>query len=405
MQSAYRWVWERPSKTIILVLLLTFVALALPTCSATESQNKTLSEVSAYNFTDGYYQVVKYKQDDNSDYRIIWETEIPYLNITYTAPTDGFLDIYLNPIDGPFPYIKLDEYWEINSLTYSRSLEYDKKVSFLISPPLIFTDYNSSRVVGGGTTLWEMYNWPELSGLINYTFTSTDEITLEIIWYPSNLRQGDKISLFTDSNADMHNITWEITGNSVDWLNYSNVIEIDSLDEGVYSVVVSGIDDFNISHSADAEISVKPPVVEQQFFDISLFAIDHPESVNIGEIIKLQAVIDYSIPTSKEVKWILSDPANTVNYTDSSFTLDGNGSSNLNFYIEPEESGVLEFLSRLFYSDDGSWVELKDSRRAITVTVTEPAESDQFPGFNPLSILVGITLISFVYIKNQKLNE
>ena len=127
--------------------------------------------------------------------------------------------------------------------------------------------------------------------------------------------------------------------------------------------------------------------------------------MNIGEIIKLQAVIDYSIPTSKEVKWILSDPANTVNYTDSSFTLDGNGSSNFNFYIEPEESGALEFLSRLFYSDDGSWVELMDSRKAITVTVTEPAESDQYPGFNPLSILVGITLVTLSIFGVKKLNE
>ncbi len=405
MQNAYRWVWERPSKTIILALLLTFIALAIPTCSAIESQNKTLSEVSSYNFTDGFYQVVKYKQDSESQYRIIHETEIPYLNITYTAPADGFLDIYLKPIDGPFPYIELDKYWEINSLTYSRSLEYHKTVSFLITPPLIFTDYNSSRAIGMGTTLWELYTWSELSGLINYTFTSTDEIFLEIIWYPSSPRQGDKISLFTQSNADIHNTTWEITGNDLDWVNHSEVIEIDNLAQGTYSIRVSGLDEFNISHNAEAVITVKPPVVEQQYFDISLFSIDHPESVKIGEIIPLSAVIDYSIPTSTEVKWILSNPANTINYTDSVFSLYGNGSSNVNHYIESEESGVMEFNSRLFYNHDGAWVELKDSKRAFSVTVTEPVESSQMPGFNPLSILLGITLVTLSMFGVKKLNE
>jgi len=403
MPSAQGWVWERPSKLIIPALLLTFIIIATPTCSATESQNTTLSEVSSYNFTSGFYQVVKYQQDGDTTWRILHETEIPYLNISYTATSNGYLDIFLEPIDGPFPYIELDEYWEINSFTYSRSLEINETVSYLISPPLIFSDYNSSRAIGMGTTLWELYAWSELSGLINYTFISTAEISFDLIWHPSTPRQGDKLSLFTSSNVDIFNITWEITGSDLNWVNNSQVLEINSLSEGEYHVSVTGFDEFNNSHSAEAVIAVQPPVIEQGYFDISLYSINYPESTNIGEIIPIKAIIDYSIPTSTEVKCILSDPAYSVNYTENQFTLDGDGSSNFNHYMESTETGVIQFILRLFYNDNGNWVELEASRRAFSIAVIEPVESNQLPGFNPLSLAVGLSLIIIIgYFKNQK---
>jgi len=403
MPSAQRWVWEKPSKLLILAILLTMITIATPSCSATEAQNTTLSEVSSYNFTNGFYQVVKYQQDGETTWWIMYETEIPYLNISYTAPSDGYLDIYLDPIDGPFPYIELDNYWEINSFTYSRSLEHNESVYYLISPPLIFADYNSSRAIGMGTTLWELYNWPELSGLINYTFISTDEISFDLIYHPSNPRQDDEISLFTSSNAHILNITWEIKGIDLDWINNSQVLEINNLNEGEYTIRVTGFDEFNNSHSTEAMITIQPPVIDQTYFDISLYSINYPESITIGEIIQFKAIIDYSIPKITEVKCILSDPTYSVNYTENQFPLDGDGSSNFSHYIESTDSGVMEFILRLFYNDNGNWVELEDSRRTFSITVTEPVESNQLPGFNPLSLAVGLSLIIIIgYLKNQK---
>ncbi len=400
---SYRWVWERPSKLIIPAILLTIIIIATPSCMATESQNTTLSEISSYNFTEGFYQLMKYQQEGYTTWRVLHETEIPYLNISYTATSDGYLDIYLDPINGPFPYIELDNKWEINSLTYSRNLEYNETVSYLITPPLIFTDYNSSRAIGMGTTLWELYNWPELSGLINFTFISTDEISFDLIRHPSNPRQGDKISLLTRSNAEILNITWAIEGSDLNWVNNSQVLEINSLMEGEYTILVTGFDEFNNSHSTEVIITVQPPVIEQTYFDISLYSINCPESINTGEILQIKAIIDYSIPKSTEVKCILSDPTYTVNYTVNQFALDGDGSSNFSHYMESTESGVMEFILRLFYNDNDNWVELEDSRRTFSITVTEPVESDHVPGFEPFSLVIGLTLIMLIgYIKNQK---
>ena len=176
MLSSLRWVYERPSKSLLLALLLLVILVQTDSCSATESANKTLTEVKAYNFTDGFYNVVKFSEQNDGVFRIMHETEIIYLNLSYTAPTDGYLDIYLKPLFGPYPYIKLEDNWEIKSMTYSISLTQGESTYFLLSPPLIFSDYNSSLVVGGGLTLWELYTWPSLGGLINYTFTRYDSL-------------------------------------------------------------------------------------------------------------------------------------------------------------------------------------------------------------------------------------
>lgn len=402
MPSAQGWVWERPSKLIIPAILLLIFINITPTCKA-ESQNTTLSEVSAYNFTNGFYQIVKYQQDGKNTWMILQESDIPYLNISYTAPKDGFLDIYIDPVNGPFPYIELDDYWEINTLTYSRSLGQDETVNYFLTPPLIFADYNSSRTVGLGITLWEMYTWPPLSGLINYTFTSTDEITFDLISHPSDPRQGDEISLFTRSNADIFDITWEITGNDFDWVNNSQVLEIENLIMGEYYIRVTGLDEFNNSHHAEAVISVQPPVHEYEYFDINLFSINYPESITLGEIIEFKAIIDYSVPTSTQIKCVLSDTGDTVTHTENQITLEGDGSSNFNHYMESTEPGVLDFMLRVFYNQEGNWVEVDESTRVFTVTVEAPTESRQIPGFNPISLITGLTIIVLVnYMKNQK---
>ncbi|MCW4013565.1 MAG: hypothetical protein NWF07_11325, partial [Candidatus Bathyarchaeota archaeon] len=95
MRIEARWVCK-PSITLAIILL--FIGLAhLTPCSATESQNKTLTEVSGYNFPAGYYNVVKILENTETEFRVLHETNIPYINITYTAPSHGLLEIAIKP--------------------------------------------------------------------------------------------------------------------------------------------------------------------------------------------------------------------------------------------------------------------------------------------------------------------
>ncbi len=396
MPSAYRRVCEKPSKSLILALLLFMILIRVNTCSATVPQNKTLSEGSSYNFTEGFYTVVKFYENSETNFWVIYESDIPRLNITYKAPSDGYLDIYLNPLDGPFPYIELKDDWEINSITYSKTMRNNETTYFLISPPLIFSDYNSSRVVGGGTTLWEMYTWPRLTGLINYTFVSFADITLDINWYPVNPRQGDALSLFPVPNIDLHNYTWTISGNRVNWINNTEILELTSLPAGKYSVSVIGYDDFKYSHIAEKIIEIKTPLVQSSYFDIKLFSLKYPESVNIGDIITLTASIDYSLPRSIDVKYILVNPDTHENYSVSLDTLNGDGTTMFSSQLEAEQNGVLEFIQKLYYNEDGVWVELDEAQRAFSISVNKVEESNTIPGFNLVSISSGLILTLYL---------
>jgi len=404
MPSALRWVCEKPSKSLMLALILLVILVQTNICSATESANKTLTEVKAYNFTDGFYNVVKYSEHNDDLFIIMHETDIPYLNLSYTAPSDGYLEIYLKPIDGPYPYIELEDNWAIESTTYSTSLGVNESTYFLLSPPIIFSDYNTSTVVGGGLTLWELYKWPVLSGLINYTFTSSDEITFDIVWYPTSPREGEKINLFADSNVAMHNLSWSITGNSVDWVNETDVLVIDHLEAGVYSVSLEGYDMFNDSHKAQAVITVKPPVIEPTSFDVKFFSISYPEIVDFGGSVAISATIDYTIPDTMNVKCILTDPDTGKKIKENTYVLQSGGSTTFNYQFEATQSGINPYLLQLFYNNGENWVELTGSQRAITISVNEPVESQMMPGFSLFTITAGI-LSAIVLVRWKIISE
>ncbi|TRO51388.1 hypothetical protein E2P71_09130 [Candidatus Bathyarchaeota archaeon] len=398
MLSSLRWVYERPSKSLLLALLLLVILVQTDSCSATESANKTLTEVKAYNFTDGFYNVVKFSEQNDGVFRIMHETEIIYLNLSYTAPTDGYLDIYLKPLFGPYPYIKLEDNWEIKSMTYSISLTQGESTYFLLSPPLIFSDYNSSLVVGGGLTLWELYTWPSLGGLINYTFTSSDDTNFDIVCYPTFPRESEKINLFADSNVEMLNLSWRITGNSVDWVNETDVLVINNLEAGSYSVILEGYDIFNDSHIAKAVIIVKSPVIEPTNFDVKFFSLTYPETIDLGNNIAISATIDYTIPGTMNVKCVLTDPNTGKEINENIYELQSGGSTSFNYQFEATQSGVNPYLLQLFYNNGENWVELTGSQRAITISVNEPIESQMMSGFSLLTIIAGI-ISTIVFVR------
>ena len=405
MRSIDGWIFVRPLKGLLLVITVLFLFITIHTCSASESQNKTLTEVSSYNFTSGFYNLVQYAENEKSNLYTVSETEIPYLNITYQAPSAGYLDIYLKPIVGPVPYIELDKYWEIKSLTYSKTLEEDEITYFFLSPPMTFSSSNFSQVVGGGITVWELYNWPNLSGLINYTFTTADETTFDLIYYPVYPKQGEEISLFTESNVEIHNITWKIVGEIIDWENNSDVLEIGSLDEGAYLVYVTGLDEFNISHSAQAQIVVESPLFEATFFDLSLFSVDYPESVNVGDSIPISAIVDYSLSYPTEVKIIFEDQQNGDEYAAINHILSGNGSIKFesNFEAIESESGIMNISLRMFYNTSSKWVELVDVARSVSIAVNDVEGPQVLPSFSFVSLSIGLILVLVVNLfKSRK---
>jgi len=396
MRIEARWVCK-PSITLAIIVL--FIALAhLTPCSATEQQNKALTEVTEYHFEKGYYNVQKYAEDSETDFWIVYETKIPYLNITYTAPSHGLLEITLKPTEGYVPYIELSEGWDTNGLTYTNPMLSDETSYLLLTPPLQFTDSNVSRIVGGSITLWEMYKWTNTTGKINYSFTSPDDITFELLIHPTRPIQGSPIDFFTISNSNLNNIKWDFP--ELNWINESETLEINGLDAGKYNIYVTAEDIFNNTHEAQIEFTVSPPSLNPQSYDLDFFSVTYPETVSQGEQVIVSATIDYSMPTAAEIKCQLYDPIENAVCKELVYSVSDSGSKQFNHQFIADEEGVEPLIMKLYYDVGGGWVEVIDAERTMMITVNVANASTSIPGFKPIMMLIGITLATML-TKNQ----
>jgi hypothetical protein len=396
MRIEARWVCK-PSITLAIILL--FLALAhLTPCSATESQNKTLTEVSSYNFPAGYYQVVKYAENSAADYWIMSESKLPYLNITYTAPSHGILSITLKPTEGYVPYIEFNEGWDTDGLTYTNPMLFNETSYLLLTPPLRFTDSNFSRITGGSITLWEMYKWGNTSGQITYSFTSPDDITFELLMHPINPVQSSPIDFFTTSNSDIKHIRWDFP--ELNWINESDIIEINGLDAGKYNIYVRGEDIFNSTHQAQIEFIVSPPPLNPQSFDLDFFSISCPETVSQGEQVTISATIDYSMPTAADIKCQLYDPIENAVCKELVYSVSDSGSKQFDHQFIADEEGLEPLIMKLYYNVGGGWVEVIDAERTMMITVNVANASTSIPGFNLISIISGLLLLT-ILSRNQ----
>lgn len=393
--------WPSKPSHIVLTLIILATLTQIQPCNATEQQNKTLTEITSYHFEKGYYNVVKFAEDDQAEYMIVHETKTPYYNLTYTAPRQGLLEVTLKPSEGYVPYIELSLGWDTDGLTYTKPMLANETSNILLTPPMRFSDQNLSRMSTGPIICWEMYQWDNTSGSINCTFTPSDDITFELLMYPTNPKQGDPIDLFTISNSNLKNIKWDFP--KLNWINESETLEINGLDAGKYHIYVTGEDIFNNTHKAQLEFTVSPPSLNSQSYDLNFFSVNCPEIVSQGDQVDVSATIDYSMPTSADIKCQLYDPVENAVCKELVYRVSDSGSKQFNHQFIADEEGVEPLIMKLYYNVGDEWVEVSEAETNLSITINKAQTSTSIPGFNLISIISGLLLIT-ILSRNQKNN-
>ena len=388
--------WTIPS---ILIIIAITALTQTTTCTATESQNTSLTETKGYHFNEGYYNIVSYAENSTADYWIFHQTKIPYINITYTAPSHGYLSVTLHPTQGNVPYIELSPGWDTDGLTYTSPMLKGETSYMLLTPPMQFSDQNTSSIVGGSIMKWEIYRWGNTTGEITHAFTASEDIILDLIMYPTDPKQGESITFFTDSNAEIKNTTWSIS--ELDWLNQSQILEIDTLDARTYTVTVEGIDDFNNTHKASITFTVDPPTLNPQSYELSFFSVTYPETVILGSQVTISATIDYSIPVEAQLKCQLFNPSQDTVTHEQIYNVSGSGSKHFTHQFPAQIEGTEAVLLRLYYDTGAGWVEETSSEEQIIFTVAPPETNQIIPGFNPVSLLTGMVILVYIIQKNK----
>ncbi len=381
---------QQTTPSILLIIIATIALTHTTPCTATNPQN-TLAQTTSYHFDPGYYNVIKYAENSTADYWIMQQTEIPYLNITYTAPSHGYLSITLHPTEGYVPHIQLSPGWDTDGLTYTHPMLLNETSYMLLTPPMRFSDQNTSSIVGGSIMKWEVYNWGNTTGTISYVFTASEDITLELVMYPTNPKHDETINLFTDSNADIKEITWNIP--EIGWINQTETLEITTLEAGTYTVNVQGIDDFNKTHHATRIFTVYPPTLNPQIYELSFFSVTYPEAAEQGSTVTITATIDYSLPVETILKCQLIEPTQNIILQEQTYNVSLSGSKQFTHQITAQEVGTKALLLRLYYDTGSGWIEETASEQPIIFTVTANDTNLSIPGYNHVSILAGITLI------------
>ena len=388
--------------SFFLFSLFLFLIININIIHASDSQNVTLTDQQLYNFSAGTYNVVKIAENEKSGYEILFETKIPYINYTYTAKSNGYLYINIHPIMGSYPRVALGEDWTIKPTSYSKKMITDETVSILLSPNFVIKSYNTSKIQDGYITIWELYNWPNLEGLINSTFFSSVDISLDIVYYPTSPSEGNSINLFADADQNMHNISWNVTGGDINWYNESEVLEIKNIKSGNYTVSLKGFDEFNTSHKTSQIIYVKPSMVEPAGFDISLYSLNYPDYVNLGEKVIITTTVDFFTKDVIIVKCLFSDSLGEK-YNEKILNLLGSGTKTFSFDFEANQIENKAFVLQLFYYDGEKWVELKDTHKEFTIAINEVNDIEKLPSFNIIFIIIGLVVLFFIQKKRKKL--
>ena len=389
MHQDNKWVYIKPS-IFLAILLILITSTHAKSCYATLSQNQTITEISNYSFEKGIYNVLKYRQTPDSPFEIIQETEIPYLNISYTATVDGILRVTLTPTSGSIPYIELNTGWDTDGLNYIKAMKEQETSYIILTPPWVLSDYNSSSIAGGGTTLWELYNWPDVHGLINYTFISAEEISFQLVIHPSNPKQDESIDLYTISDAEITDIMWSITGPDLSWKNNTQVLELNDLLPGEYFVYVKGYDELGNIHS-DQDVFTVVQRNDLEAYNIQFFSVSYTDTVNTNELVDISATIDYSLPNETNVKCILIDSSTNMMVSEKYYKITGTGSIYFNHQLTPTQEGVKPFSLRLYLEKESKWIEVPKTATTLTLNVTENSTSSM-PGYPLELVLSGIIL-------------
>jgi len=368
-------------------ILFTAICLVFFTYSACLVHGE--SQIHYYNFTQGFYEVVKVAESQDSDFVVMQESPIPESSYTYNASMSGLLEITINPERGLLPYITLDSNhgWEQVGNRYSLKLYAGESVQITLSPHTRFSGSRRCEIGGGSITLYEDWVWDDSWGVVNFTLIPAEAVNYDLYWAPMNPSVGDTITFYSLSNPEAA-YSWALDGTPV--YNGSSVFEAGTLTPGNHTIAVTINDEYGHVFHLEKTFVVKSIINTPEPLSLSIFNLHYPDSVEPGEAFTITVYIDYSLENPVPIQICLREQGRTISSVNE--TLDNSGSKIIQLHVQaPPEPGEKEY-QLYFYAKKGDWTQFSPP---ATVRVNIPAseQSLQVAENSIISILIGYLLI------------
>lgn len=346
-----------------------------------------------FEFQSGLVNIIKFSENPETPFWNKVEDKYPVIRMNYTVLADGWLEISSTQYNGSRPDLVLNEEPVHKSTNpfFSEQVQSGDFFDLIMYPPQQLNNTFSIEQDNTALTVYEVYTWNDMIGLITFNETTREEINASFTWTPYSPDESNSLT-FTPSNLNKGDLVfWTLTGLDASIEDTSSYFLLDPLDAANYTVSLTVTDIFGYSSTVTHNLMVTPSM-SLQLFDptltvLSISGLSFSDEVEAGQITDLSLKLDYSTPVSRDIRINIRDQSGET-LTSLTDQVNGDGSNEYSLSLESTDSDMVLKLSVEFLHDD-EWI--PEVSEPFTLTILSPeTASSSIPGYPLMSILFGL---------------
>ena len=374
--------------SLVVILLFTGVSsVFLVSCS--------VDMVVPYEFPAGMINIIEYSENPAFEFWHFVEEKYPLFESNYTVMGDGWLEVFINPVNGSRPDVLVngEESYRTKNLIYEQQVYMGDFVELVLFPSEDVEYIRSNLIEGQTLIIYKLYSWPDLIGEIVYKETSRPEINCSIQLSSAELIEDDTVVISAIGTFPGYSWSWNLSGEDIDLDCSDSHFITPPLDYGEYTVTLDVEDAFGHTDKVSRGFKVvknnetllyNPDLVSMNILDIS-----YPDIVEPNMLLDIWVTVNYSTPVSRDMQITIVDSVSGTTLSSIDGIVTGQG---IESYAVTINSNDLDMFldAYLQFKHEEEWI--NKGLQYVTISVTAPLEEKSIPGFPLLGLITGLAL-------------
>lgn len=357
-----------------------------------------------YEFKEGVVNIIQYSDNPATPLWTFFENNYPSNHSSYTVNYDGWLEIFVEPVNGTRPMIFLNDQrvYDQKNPFYSHQVFAGEKIVFSLTPPenLIYT--NSIVTNQDILTVYETYGWETMIGDIIFDETPRQEINSNITWTQHTLIEPTSLTLFASNLRNYQSWEWTLSGSDLLITDLNDHFITPQLEAGTYNVSLDILDTFGYSKTINTSFVIKPTIKtllsNPNLTNLEILDVYSPNSIVQNSLLDIDVALSYSTPIPRDIRLLIKDlqTGETLAHIEDHVSNQGTKQYTLSF-ISTEETSEFEVTTQ--FQHDSKWIDSPSSKKVSLITFP-PITENKIPGFSPILVVLAL-LVSAKIIKGS----
>jgi hypothetical protein len=386
--------------------LLLMVTLSLLLTGITHVSGNPIESTELYEIPWGIINIIQRSEDIDIPFHNLLEEEYPLLEVNYTVPQDGWLEISIDPVNDTLPGILVNgEEVYTRKTPFWREMVYEGEFFELMLYPTEHLNHTFSVVQDEVfVTIFEVYTWPDLVGNLTFSLAPREVIDPGFTWTSEN-QVGETALIFTPEWGDFEQVdyNWLLEGESIELEKDTTRLVTPVLQPGEYTVTLTVIDEFGYTASSTEIVVVEFDPVDALYdpalTEITVKDVQYPSSAGVNELVELVFGLDYSCPVPRDVRVDFVDIDTGEVLASLEDHMNGEGTKYYSMSLATSIAPVpMSINIEPSFLNGEEWVEAVGSSFVIQLTAPEEA-SRSVPGFTFVGVFMGV--IGLIFLKRR----